>query len=325
MDLLRVQGLRTCFFDGNNETKAVDDITFNLGYKEILGLVGESGAGKTLTGRSVIRLIPPTGRIVAGKILFKGRNLLDLSEDEMQKIRGKEISVIQQDPLSSLNPSFKIKDQMIDVLRLHLGLRGDEAYSKVIQLLRQVGISDAIGTMNKYPHQLSGGMCQRVMIAVAFSCEPSLVIADEPTTALDVITQLQIIDLMKMVQDKHNTSIIFVTHNMGLASKICDRVSVMYAGKIAELAPVSKIFQSPKHPYTKALLKTIPRYDVKARILYSIKGSMPNPAYLPSGCSFHPRCDEAMKTCYDVVPMLTNVGEEHFVSCLLFPECRGRR
>ena len=255
--LLSVEDLKIRFL--GQDFNAVDGVSFKVEEAEILGLVGESGAGKSITGRSILRLLPPNGRIFGGRILFKGTDLLSLSEDDMRKIRGKEITAVQQDPLSSLNPAFRIRDQMFDILRIHLGLKGQEAEEYSVKLLEEVGIPAPLVVLRKFPHQLSGGMCQRVMIAIAFSCNPKLVIADEPTTALDVITQALVVNLMKRMREKHKTSIIFITHNLALASNICDRIAVMKLGKIVEMKPTKELFKAPEHPYTLALLEAVPR------------------------------------------------------------------
>lgn len=255
--LLSVEDLKVRFL--GQSVNAVDGVSFTVEEAEILGLVGESGAGKSITGRSILRLLPPNGRIVGGRILFRGVDLLTLSEDEMRKIRGKEITAVQQDPLSSLNPAFRIRDQMVDMLKIHLGVSGGEAEEHSIKMLQEVGIPSPEDVLRKFPHQLSGGMCQRVMVAIAFSCNPTLVIADEPTTALDVITQALVVNLMKRMKDKHNTSIIFITHNLALASNICDRIAVMKMGKIVEMKPTRELFRAPEHPYTLMLLEAVPR------------------------------------------------------------------
>ena len=238
----------------------VKNVSFDVEPGEVFGLVGESGAGKSLTGRAIIRLLPP-GAEAGGKILFKGNDLLAIHEKAMRKIRGKEITLIQQDPVTSLNPSFKIKDQITDIMKLHLGLTSKEAEAKALELLKKVGIPSPEKVLNKYPHQISGGMCQRVMIAIAFACEPSLVIADEPTTALDVITQALVINLMKQIQRQYNTAIIFITHNLALALNICDRIAVMNKGVIVEVLDADRVFQDASHEYTLSLLSSIPTLE----------------------------------------------------------------
>ncbi|MEM1994439.1 MAG: ABC transporter ATP-binding protein [Nitrososphaerales archaeon] len=256
-ELLSVEDLKIRFL--GQASNAVDGVSFSVKEAEILGLVGESGAGKSITGRSILRLLPPNGRIVSGRILFKGVDLLTLSDEEMRKIRGKEITAIQQDPLSSLNPAFRIRDQMVDILKIHLGMGKSEAEEYSVKMLQEVGIPNPELVLRKFPHQLSGGMCQRVMIAIAFSCNPTLVIADEPTTALDVITQALVVNLMKRMKEKLNTSIIFITHNLALASNICDRIAVMKMGKIVEMKPTKELFRTPEHPYTLTLLEAVPK------------------------------------------------------------------
>jgi len=268
MNVLEVDNLAVEFLTTKGVFRALNGVSFHVKAGEILGLVGESGTGKSITGRSILRLLPRNGRIVEGKILFKNRDLVKLSEDEMRKIRGKEITAVQQDPISSLNPAFKIKDQIIDILKLHREIDGKTAEKEAEKLLKKVGIMNAGDVLNKYPHQLSGGMCQRVMIGIAFSCSPSLVIADEPTTALDVITQALVINLMKEMIQEFGTSIIFITHDLSLASHICDRIAVMYKGEIVETGTTERIISTPEHQYTKLLMDSIPRIDRDIKTIF---------------------------------------------------------
>ena len=276
---------------------AVDKIDLKIGKAETVGLVGESGSGKTITGRAILNLVPTPGRIQNGKIVFKERNLLALTPDDMRKIRGKDITAVQQDPLSALNPAFKVESQMIDILMLHKNIGKSQAISDSINILRELGINNPAQVLQKYPHQLSGGMAQRIMIGIAFSCGPSLVIADEPTTALDVITQAGVIELMKKFQKRLNTSVLFITHNLGLAAKVCDKIAVMYAGKIFEIADVKEMFRNPSHPYTKNLLASVPKITDRSKKIPSISGRMPDLIRPPSGCRFYPRCAIRMDAC----------------------------
>jgi oligopeptide transport system ATP-binding protein len=312
--LLEVKDLAIHFPTSRGVLKAVDGVSFDLKYGEVLGLVGESGAGKSVTGRAIMKLVPPPGKIVSGRVMLEGIDILTLRDEDLRSVRGKKVALIQQDPLSSLNPVFKIKDQIMDILKLNLGLSHQEAYTIVADLLKEVGIPDSATLLEKYPHELSGGMRQRVCIAIAFSCTPLLVIADEPTTAVDVITQLQIIQLMRKIQREKHTSILFITHNLALASKICDKIAVMYAGRIVELSLTKKIFESPIHPYTRALLDAVPRYDAPER-LQPIEGDAPNLIDLPTGCSFYPRCREHQSTCLTIRPSLLEVKPDHYVAC----------
>jgi peptide/nickel transport system ATP-binding protein len=298
--LLSIEGLQVVFPTSKGSLVAVDNISLALGRAETLGLVGESGSGKTITGRAILNLVPRPGVITSGRIIFKDRDVVRLGQEEMRKVRGKEISAIQQDPLSSLNPAFKVETQMTDILMLHKGLSKSEAFSESVSTLGQLGINEPEQVMQKYPHQLSGGMAQRIMIGIAFSCGPSLVIADEPTTALDVITQAAVIELMKKFQKRSDTSVLFITHNLGLAAKICDKIAVMYAGKIVEFADVKEIYRHPSHPYTKGLLTSVPKISDTERKIPSIRGGMPtlvNPQ--SAGCRFYARCPIAMPACKD--------------------------
>ena len=298
---------------------AVDKIDLEIGKAETVGLVGESGSGKTITGRAVLNLIPNPGRIQNGKVMFKGRNLLVLHPDEMRKIRGKDITAVQQDPLSALNPAFKVESQMIDILMLHRNLNKSQAITESVNMLRELGINNPSQVLQKYPHQLSGGMAQRIMIGIAFSCGPSLVIADEPTTALDVITQAGVIELMKKFQKKYDTSVLFITHNLGLAAKVCDRIAVMYAGKIVEFSEVNELFRHPSHPYTKNLLASVPKITDRSRKIPSISGGMPDLIRPPVGCRFYPRCAIRIDPCSRSEIKFEELGSEinpHKALCL---------
>jgi peptide/nickel transport system ATP-binding protein len=296
-DLLSIQGLQVVFPTPAGPLTAVDNIDLSIEKAETVGLVGESGSGKTVTGRAVLNLVPKPGRIQNGKIVFKGKDLLALPSEELRQIRGKEITAIQQDPLSALNPAFKVETQMTDILMLHQKIDKATAISESEQILRELGIRNPKQVLEKYPHQLSGGMAQRIMIGIAFSCSPSLVIADEPTTALDVITQAGVIELMEKFQKRSQTSVLFITHNLGLAAKICDRIAVMYAGKIVEIADVKEVFQHPSHPYTRNLLSSVPKISDTSRNIRSISGTMPDLTHPPVGCRFYPRCPIRQPAC----------------------------
>jgi len=320
--LLEVEKLDVFFPSLNGTIKAVDDVSFSIKSGEVFGLVGESGAGKSMTGRAILRLIPENG-IMGGRIYFKGRDLLSLAKEEMRHVRGREITIVQQDPLSSLNPAFKVRDQMTDVMKLHLGYDKEKAENYSVELLSRVGISDPISVLGKFPHQLSGGMLQRVMIAIAFSCQPSLTVADEPTTALDVITQALVIKLMKNMQALYKTSIMFITHNMGLAARFCDRIAIMYAGKIVEVGHTAQIFGSPQHPYTKALLTAIPSLIEKKKPV-NIEGSMPSLLNPPDYCRYYPRCPYRMPRCAEGPIPFFEMEDGSRAACLLL-EGKERR
>ncbi|MFQ6124143.1 MAG: ABC transporter ATP-binding protein [Candidatus Heimdallarchaeota archaeon] len=319
--LLKVQDLRTSFYLREGELKAVDRVNFSIDPGEILGLVGESGCGKSVTALSILRLIPdPPGRIVGGKIFFKGDNLLEKTEKEMRAIRGNQISMIFQDPTSSLNPVFQVGNQVDEVLEIHQAqtFSEEEIFVKTVEMLQLVGIPQAESRRGEYPHEFSGGMQQRVMTAMALACEGDLLIADEPTTALDVTIQAQIIDLMLKLRKELGLAILLITHNMGLIAEMCDKVAVMYAGSIVETAQILDIFDSPQHPYTKALLNCLPRLDVDLNRLEIIKGRVPNPIDLPKACKFAPRCSHAMDVCRREIPTQMQVSPDHTVSCFLY-------
>jgi peptide/nickel transport system ATP-binding protein len=320
--LLDIQALKTHFFTEDGVVKAVDGVDIYVKKGECLGVVGESGCGKSQTMMSVMRLIGPPGRIVEGKVMYDGKNLLDLSERDMTKIRGNKISMIFQQPQTCLNPVFKIGDQIAEVLQIHQGLGRKESSDRAIELLRMVGIPEPAKRVNAYPHEISGGQAQRVMIAMALACQPQLLIADEPTTALDVTIQAQILDLMRGLREKTNTSIILITHDLGVVAEMCERVMVMYAGQIVEEGDVLTIFKNPKHPYTKGLIGSTPVLgDVRER-LEVIPGSVPNLLNPPPGCRFEPRCQmchgAARERCMAELPPLREIEPGHFVRTWLY-------
>ncbi|GLC29298.1 ABC transporter ATP-binding protein [Clostridium omnivorum] len=318
-DLVEFKNLKTHFFTEDGIVKAVNDVSFKIKEGETVGVVGESGCGKSVTAMSLMRLIPnPPGRIVAGEILFEGRNVLNLSDSEMREIRGNEISVIFQEPMTSLNPVFTIGEQIEEVIILHQNLSKVEARKKAIEMLKLVGIPRAEEVVDSYPHELSGGMRQRAMIAMAVSCNPKLLIADEPTTALDVTIQAQILDIMKNLKDKLNTSIMLITHDLGVIAEMADYVIVMYAGKVVEEAPVIELFKNPMHPYTVGLLNSKPILNKDRERLYSIPGQVPNPIGMPENCYFSERCEKCLKLCKEKQPRLKQVSENHKVACWLY-------
>jgi len=314
--LLEVENLKTYFFTKRGVVKAVDDISFSLDEKETIGLVGESGCGKTITALSLLRLVPePAGRIVGGKIFLEGEDLLLKSEAEMRRIRGRKISIILQDPLTSLNPVYTIADQVGEVIRLHQHVKGRIVLERVIDTLKRVRIPAAADRVREYPHQMSGGMRQRVAGGIAISCYPSLLIADEPTTSLDVTTQAAYLRLLKGVQEETKAAMIFITHDLGIVARTCDRVCVMYMGRLVETGKVRDIWNSPRHPYTMALMKSIPHLEEKVERLYSIQGQIPSHFDMPSGCVFSPRCEIAYERCRQEFPSPVSVGDGHIVSC----------
>jgi oligopeptide/dipeptide ABC transporter ATP-binding protein len=316
--LLEVDGLCTQFLTRRGIVKAVDGVSLRINRGETLGLVGESGSGKSITCLSILRLVPkPAGRIVAGRILLEGENLMEKSRTEMRLIRGGRIAMILQDPLTSLNPGFSIGSQIAEAIRIHQGLRGRELRAPVIDIMTRVGIPQAELRLKAYPHQLSGGMRQRVAGAIALSCQPSLLIADEPTTSLDATVQAQYLRLLKELQEEFDFGLIFVTHDLGIVARVCDRVAVMYAGRIVETGPTRNIFNRAHHPYASALLDSIPRLEVRGQRLPAIGGQPPVPIDLPPGCSFAPRCPKAMDICRQSHPESTTVADTHSVSCWL--------
>ncbi len=321
--LLNISGLQTYFYTDEGVSKAVDGVDYYVRKGETLGVVGESGCGKSVTALSVMRLIPqPPGKIIGGDIMFEDQSIITLSSQQMRKIRGNKISMIFQEPMTSLNPVFTIGNQISEAIQLHQGLSKKGALERSIEMLKLVGISSPEQRVKEYPHQLSGGMRQRAMIAMALSCNPSLLIADEPTTALDVTIQAQILDLMTSIKDEFNTAIILITHDLGVVAETVARVVVMYAGKIVEEADVYHIFENPLHPYTVGLLQSIPRIDLNAmkkERLQEISGVVPMPSQLPPGCLFHPRCSQVMDICRNELPELKPHQEkEHKVRCWLY-------
>ena len=318
--LIEIKNLRTYFYTDDGIAAAVDGVSYTILKGKTLGLVGESGCGKSVTALSIMRLIQtPPGKIESGEILFEGKNLLKLSESEMRKIRGNSISMIFQEPMTSLNPVFTCGNQVMEVLMLHQNLNKNQARQKTIELFKTVRIPLAEQRVDEYPHQLSGGMKQRVMIAMALACNPKLLIADEPSTALDVTIQAQILDLLRDLQSNFNMSILLITHDLGVIAEMADHVAVMYAGKIREYAEVKELFKNPKDPYTQGLFDSLPKLGVKQKKLKVIPGTVPNPTEFPSGCKFHPRCTHVMDICRRIEPELVEVAPNHICSCHLYP------
>ncbi len=314
--LLDIRGLKTHFFTDDGVVRAVDGVSFPLRRGEVLGVVGESGCGKSVTALSVLRLVSPPGRIVEGRIFFEGRDLVPLPEHEMRAIRGHRISMIFQEPMTSLNPVFTVGNQIAEAVRLHLKASKAEARERTIEMLRKVKIPSPETRVDEYPHQMSGGMRQRVMIAMALACGPRLLIADEPTTALDVTIQAQILELMKELQRESGMSIMLITHDLAVVAETADQVAVMYASKMAEHASVRELFANPLHPYTQGLMRARPSLETKkAEQLRVIPGTVPNPLAFPSGCKFHPRCPLAVERCRTVEPALRELRPGHEVAC----------
>jgi oligopeptide/dipeptide ABC transporter ATP-binding protein len=320
--MLEVRALQTYFFTEDGVVKAVDGVDFYVNRGEVLGLVGESGCGKSVTSFSVMRLVGIPGKVVGGEVFFDGRDLLKLSENEMMHIRGNRISMIFQQPTSCLNPVFKVGDQISEVLDIHQSLGREKGWARAVELLKMVGISEAEKRAHAYPHELSGGMAQRVMIAMALACIPELLIADEPTTALDVTIQAQILDLLRDMRSQMDTAIILITHDLGIVAEMCERVSVMYAGQIVEESDTNTIFAEPKHPYTVGLIGSIPILGVVKDELDVIPGSVPNLVNLPPGCRFAPRCrarvEHNLDICTREMPPLESLEPGHTVRCWLY-------
>ncbi|MFQ5961801.1 MAG: ABC transporter ATP-binding protein [Candidatus Methylomirabilales bacterium] len=315
--LLQVKDLRTHFFTVEGVVRAVDGVTYDVRAGETVALVGESGCGKSVSALSLMRLIPyPPGRIMGGEIWFNGRDLLTLNDEEMRQVRGKEIAMVFQEPMTSLNPALTIGRQITETLEAHLEMSASDAQARAAELLRLVGIPEPERRLSQYPHQFSGGMRQRVMIAMALSCNPKLILADEPTTALDVTIQAQILELMKELSQRFGVAMIIITHNLGVVARYADRVNVMYAGKVIEQGPARDIYSTPRHPYSLGLLHSVPRLDQPRKAkLDPIGGLPPDLANLPSGCSFMPRCKFAVEKCAHEVPPLTPVGTEQLSAC----------
>jgi oligopeptide/dipeptide ABC transporter ATP-binding protein len=320
--LLKVEDLKVNFFTPHGTARAVDGISFFLSQGESLGIVGESGCGKSVTALSILKLIPqPPGKISAGNILWKGKNLIQYTESQMDDVRGRQISMIFQEPMTSLNPVFTVGFQISEMFRLQMGLRKGQAYEKSIEMLRMVHIPSPEKRIKEYPHELSGGMRQRVMIAMALACHPRLLIADEPTTALDVTIQAQILELMQELKQKLGMALMLITHDLGIVANTVDRIVVMYAGKIVEEGDVYSIFDDPQHPYTRGLLKAVPRMnadeDTAVERLFEIQGTVPSLSRLPQGCNFYPRCTQRKDHCKMEEPHMVAIGPCHSVSCWL--------
>ena len=316
--LLRVEGLKTYFFQRSGVLKAVDGVSFTVKAGEVVGLVGESGSGKSMTCLSLMRLVPrPAARIVEGEVWFDDRNLLELDESEMREYRGRRMAMIMQDPQTSLNPVFMIGDQVAEPVKLHLKERGRQAIERVLETLYAVRIPSPETRLKQYPHQFSGGMRQRVVAAMGLSTSPELLIADEPTTSLDVTIQAQFLGLIRELQREHRTSVIWVTHDLGIVAQMCDRVNVMYAGRIVESSEVRRIYKDPQHPYTQALLDSVPVIGNRRNRLYQIDGQPPDLRSIPSGCPFWPRCPSVMDICKEQYPPQTATGGDDFVHCWL--------
>jgi len=314
-ELLRIEDLHTQFHVHGGTVKAVDGVNLSIPPKATVGLVGESGSGKSITALSIMRLLEKNGRITAGHVWFRDRDLVALTEEEMRDVRGNDVSMIFQEPMTALNPVYTCGDQIAEAVRLHQKVEPKAAFDRAIEVLRLVGISDPKRRAKQYPHELSGGMRQRVMIAMALSTNPELLIADEPTTALDVTIQAQILRLMRNLKGEFGSAILLITHDLGVVAEMCDSVAVMYAGQIVEQAPTMELFTNPKHPYTQGLLASIPRLGKKQDRLHVITGSVPNPLALPPGCAFRPRCPVKAPRSESEIPPLKAVGADHLVAC----------
>ena len=320
-NILEVRHLSTKFFTRSGQINAADDVSFNIVRGSTLALVGESGSGKSVTSLSIMRLVSPPGRITAGEIVFDGTDLLKLSDEQMRRIRGRDVAMIFQDPMTSLNPVYTVGDQICEGIQLHERISRKQAWPRAIEMMTRVKIPDAAKRARDYPHQLSGGMRQRVMIAMALSCKPKLLIADEPTTALDVTIQAEILDLLRGLRVDFDLSMLLITHDLGVVAETADRVAVMYAGRIAEEAPVREIFYGPRHPYTEGLIRSVPKLSeegLKIRRLQTIEGTVPNLLHLPEGCTFAPRCEYVIEQCTVKPVPLLSVNDEHQARCIRF-------
>ena len=315
MPLLQVKNLHTSFFTDAGEVKAVNGISYNLDAGKVLGIVGESGSGKSVSAYSVLRILTDTGRVTEGEVLFRGENILKYTEPQMQKFRGSRISIIFQDPMTCLNPTFSIGSQLREAIRIHTDRNKEQIRARALEMLQLVGVNEPEKRLKQYPHELSGGMRQRVMIAMALACEPDILIADEPTTALDVTIQAQILELMQDLQKKMGMAIIMITHDLGVIADMCDEIIVMYGGKVCERGTADEIFYNPRHEYTKGLIRSIPRIAEKHERLVPISGSPVDLLNLPKGCAFAARCDHAMKICLEQPPEEVRVNDFHIAAC----------
>ena len=315
--VLDVAGLRTYFESREGIAKAVDGVSFSLSAGETLGLVGESGCGKSVTALSIMQLVDQPGRVVAGRVVFRGMDLLEQPSSVMRSLRGNEIAMIFQEPMTSLNPVHRVGDQVIEVLRLHAGMNQREGRDRAVELFTKVGIPNPAQRLTEYPHQLSGGLRQRVMIAMAVACRPKVLIADEPTTALDVTIQAQILELLRELREAEGTAVLMITHDLGVIAEVADRVAVMYTGKVVESGTVTDLLERPQHPYTQALLRSIPTRKDAGHRLHPIEGNVPHPLHLPRGCTFAPRCPARFDRCETAFPALERVASGHHVACYL--------
>ena len=318
--VLEIKDLHVQFRVHGGVVRAVRGLNLTIPAGRTVGLVGESGCGKSVSALTIMRLLESNAKVARGEVNFRGRNLLTLPEAQMQQVRGNDISMIFQEPMTALNPVFSVGDQIAESVETHQNADKAEARKRAINLLQMVGIADAKRLANEYPHELSGGMRQRVMIAMALACDPDLLIADEPTTALDVTIQAQILELMRDLKKRTGAAILLITHDLGVVAEMCDDVAVMYGGRIVEHAPTKELYANPKHPYTVGLLESIPRLYHKQNRLHVIRGNVPNPLTIPAGCSFHPRCPKRFEPCDRFVPSLAHIAPDHQVSCFLYPE-----